>query len=488
MPAAVVIPQVDFKSSLRKFQPATDSDLTTPEIPVFRKISAATRDEPIGRAGKKSSKTWLWLAAIAVVGVGGSVRPWTAFSSKSVAASSEAESLRTVTVDRPARAETASVVLPATIRPWQTATLYARASGYLGAWHKDLGARVKAGDLVAQIETPELDQEVASAEALVHEAIAAVAQARAERDEAQADLKVAESQLVRVKADTELARNQLGRREKLLKSRAVSEEEYDNSLKLTEARTADVAAAESDIVRRRTNLETRAAIIAVREATARSRQATVDRLKELQNFKQIVAPFDGVVIRRTAEVGMLVTAGQEPLFVIEDMSRVRVQINVPQTYAVETSPGVAATVSLPESTRPAVAARITRVSDSVDSTNRTMLAEIELENSAHRFQPGSYVQVALTTPQSGSAWTIPANAVAMRVAGPRVAVVNDGDKIEIRPVTLGRDLGARVIVVDGIQGDERLVLNPGDDLSTGVRVQVRHQESGHELAASSGTK
>ena len=488
MPAALAIPQVEFKSPMNRFEGSRASDRTTPEIPVFRKASGAERYEIAKPLKKRSSKTWIWLAVVAVVGVSGSVRPWTAFSSKSVAASPGVDALRTVTVDRPARAETASVVLPATVRPWQTTTLFARASGYLKAWHKDLGAHVNAGELLAEIETPELDQEVASGEALVHEAIAAVAQARAERDEAQADLKVAESQLVRVRADTELARNQLGRREKLLKSRAVSEEEYDNSLKLTEARTADVAATESDILRRRTNLDTRAAIINVREATARSRQATVDRLKELQRFKKIVAPFDGVVIRRTAEVGMLVTAGQEPLFVIEDMSRVRVQINVPQTYAAETSPGVAAAISLPESTAPPVAATITRVSDSVDSANRTMLAEIELENSGHHFQPGSYVQVALTTPQSGSAWTVPANAVAMRVAGPRVAVVNESNKIEIRPVTLGRDLGARVVIVEGIQGDERLVLNPGDDLSTGVRVQVRHQELRHEVAASSETK
>jgi multidrug efflux pump subunit AcrA (membrane-fusion protein) len=344
-----------------------------------------------------------------------------------------------------------------------------------------MGEHVNAGDLLAEIETPELDQEVASAEALVGEAVAAVAQARAERDEARADLHVAEAQLVRVQSDTELARNQLGRREKLLASRALSHEEYDNALKLVESRMADVAATESDIVRRRTNLETRAAIIDVREATARSRQATLERLKELQRFQRIVAPFDGVVIRRTAEVGMLVTAGQDALFVIEDMSRVRVQMNVPQTYALLTSPGVVAAVTLPESTAPAVPATVTRVSESVDATNRTMLAEIEIDNSTHRFQPGSYAQVALTTSQSNSGWTIPANTVAMRVAGPHVAVVNEQDQIEIRPVTLGRDLGSRVVVVDGIHGDERLVVNPGDELSTGVSVHIRDQGTGNEI-------
>jgi multidrug efflux pump subunit AcrA (membrane-fusion protein) len=486
MLAAVAFPRIGFKPNLHEFQGSVDPERTHLEVPVFRPSQAKPQPQPTN-AG--SSKTWLWLALVAIVAVGGSARPWTAFLSRSVAAdSAEVEDLRTVTVDRPTPASTASVVLPATIRPWQTAALVARVSGYLNVWHKDLGAHVSEGEVVAEIDTPELDQEVASAEALVREALAAVAQARAERDEARADLKVADAQLDRVRADTALARNQLGRREHLVKSRAVSEEEYDNSVKLLEARTADVVAAESDILRRRTNLETRAAIIDVREATANSRQATVDRLKELQRFKQIVAPFDGVVIRRSAEVGMLVTAGQESLFVIEDMSRVRVQINVPQTYATQTSAGVPAAVSLPESGGAAVSATVTRVANSVDAANRTMLAEVELENSTSRFQPGSYVQVTLTTPQSGSAWTIPANALAMRVGGPRVAVANERDEIEIRAVTLGRDLGTRVVVTAGIRGDERLVVNPGDDLSTGLRVQVRDQAAASDLAESSAAK
>jgi len=482
MPSTAAFPQIDFKPSVSKSQGWTDPDLTTPETPVFRKRPGAEQKIPAEPAHTRSSKTWRWLALVAIVGVGGSARPWTAFPSKSVVVASPADyGPRTVTIDRPAAAATDDVVLPATIRPWQTTTLHARVSGYLKGWHKDLGARVNEGELLAVIETPELDQEVAANEALFGEAVAAVAQARAERDEARADLQVAEAQLVRVRSDSELARNQLGRREKLLASRALSQEEYDNALKGLESRTADVAATESDIIRRRTNLETRAAIIDVREATARSRKATVERLKELQRFQRIVAPFDGVVIRRTAEVGMLVTAGQDSLFVIEDMSRVRVQMYVPQTYAVQTSPGVAAAIRLPESTSEAVPAKITRVSESVDSTNRTMLAEIELENSAHRFQPGSYVQVALTTSHGVSAWTIPTNTVAMRVGGPHVAVVNEDNQIEMRPVTLGRNLGSRVAVIAGIQGDEKLVINPGDDLSTGVSVQIGHGELGKEV-------
>lgn len=143
---------------------------------------------------------------------------------------------------------------------------------------------------------------------------------------------------------------------------------------------------------------------------------------------------------------MLVTAGQESLFVIEDTSRVRVQINVPQTYSMQTKPGVAASISVPETALKDVPATITRIAESVDAASRTMLAEIELENGSHRLQPGSYAQVTLSMPQSGGQWTIPTNAVAMRVQGPHVAVVDEQDQIELKRMSLGRDLGARVIV------------------------------------------
>lgn len=434
-------------------------------------MSLATLDRP------RSWKTLIWVTLAVLAAVGAAYQPWISLSSRSVTAASQpADDLRTVTIDRPEPAATASIVLPATVRPWQTTSLHARVTGYLTAWHRDLGDRIKPGDLLAEIETPELDQELAEGIALVREAVAAVAQAKAERTEAEADLKVSEAQLIRVQAQVELAKSQLVRREKLLIGRAVSQEEYDTAFREVESRVADIAAAESDIVRRRANLDTRAAIIQARDATVNSRQANVDRLQELQSFKRIVAPFDGVVTRRTAEIGMLVTASAESLFVIEDTSRVRVQINVPQTYAMQTSPGVPATVSVPESAVQAVQGTVTRVAESVDSTNRTMLAEIELENASHRFQPGSYAQVTLTAPQDNSAWTIPTNTVYMRVEGPHVATVNDQDQIDVKPVMLGRDLGARVVAVDGIRGDERLVVNPSDDLVNGVRIQVSRRE------------
>ena len=346
-------------------------------------------------------------------------------------------------------------------------------SGYLTAWHADLGDSVQAGELLAEIETPELDQEVAEGEALAAEAEAAAVQAEAERAEAEAELKVTEAQLTRVKAEFELTKSQLVRRNQLVKNQSISVEEFETFQRQVEARAADVSAAEADVARRRTNLDTRAAVIKARQATAQSRRSNVERLKQLQGFKRIVAPFDGVVTKRSAEVGMLVTAGKETLFNVQDLSRIRVQVNVPQAYAARTAEGVPAMIHIPESNSPSFAATVTRVADSVDATSRTMLAEIDLDISQTHFQPGSYVQVTLSTPEIDTAWTIPTNALSMRVSGPQVAVIDEDYRIELRPVTLGRDLGSRIIVASGLTGHERLVVNPGDDLASGDRVEVR---------------
>jgi multidrug efflux pump subunit AcrA (membrane-fusion protein) len=434
-------------------------------------------------AKQKSNRMWQWLsAAVVASGTIAFLQPWNASQADTHAvADHPGNELKTVETERPTVVSTANVVLPATFRPWQTASLSARVSGYLTRWHRDLGEHVTAGELLAEIETPELDQEVASAEAAAREADAAALQAVAEKTEAEADLKTTQAQLVRVQAELDLSRSQLSRREKLVASKVITEEEFDTFSREVEARTAVVASAESDVARRRANLTTRSAIIDARYATARSRQSNVDRLRELQGFKRIVAPFDGVVTRRSAEIGMLVTAGRETLFVLEDMSRIRVQISVPQAYSMQTTPGVVTTVSVPESSLKSIPGTITRVSSSVDSASRTMLAEIELENSTLNLQPGSYGQVTLNTVHDHKTWTVPTNTVLMRVNGPHVAVVDEDNQIELRQVQLGRDFGSRVAVVSGIRGDEQLVVNPGDDLKNGTRIQRNERVSGVEV-------
>ncbi|WP_425618251.1 efflux RND transporter periplasmic adaptor subunit [Anatilimnocola sp. NA78] len=456
--------------------------------PPTTQTAARSRSQIIQVSRENPPAQWSWqrLTWPAVtVAAGGAVlgflQPWdyvhseTAHPATSHPATEHAATGRVVNVAQPAPAETANVTLPANIRPWQTTTLHARVTGYLTAWHVDLGATVKAGDVLAELETPELDQEVAEGVAQAAEANAAAVQAQAERSEAEAELSVALAQLSRVQSEVELARTQLARREKLVSRNAISQEEFDTFEKQLETRTADVVSAEADVVRRRTSLKTRDAVIAARQATATSRAANVERLKELQSFKRIVAPFSGVVTRRSAEVGMLVTAGTEQLYVLEDMSRVRVQVSVPQSNAALVRVGVPATINLPESNASATEASVTRIASSIDSTNRTMLAEIELENTTAQLQPGSYVQVTLTTPHQNSGWTIPANTLQMRIDGPHIAVVGSNGQLELRQVKLGRDLGGRVQILSGVRGDEQLVVNPTDDLVSGSQVEVKRE-------------
>jgi multidrug efflux pump subunit AcrA (membrane-fusion protein) len=440
---------------------------TTAELPML--VSA----QPESHRGATSVwKTMLWTVVAVAVLAAVAVQSWKWWQSPVAASEQHQPEARMVSIALPTPAAPGHVVLPATIRPWQTATLNARVSGYLRGWRVDLGARVEAGDLLAEIETPELDQELAQGIAQAREAEAAVAQAQAERHEAEAAVQAGEAELGRARAEAELARTQLVRREKLLSMRVVPQEEFDTYQKQVATRNAEVTAAESELTRRRANLATRAAVIEARQATVNSSLANVDRLKELQSFQRIVAPFSGVITRREAEVGMLVTAGKEPLFTIEDMSRVRVQVNVPQAYAVQTRVGAVATVNLPEAAHSQTAV-VTRVADSVDPTTRTMLAEIELENGEGHWQPGSYAQVGLATAAAEATWTIPTNTLQMRVEGPHVAVVDDANHVEVRPITLGRDLGNRIMVASGITGHERLIVNPGDDLASGAVVRTR---------------
>lgn len=450
-------------------QPTTTRSGSYPLPPVVSSPKPGAHQRRMGH--------WKWLVtAAALSSAMVAFEPWKKVSSESAVIDTPAQSQRSVEIARPSSTATASVVLPATVRPWQTTGLTARVSGYLKSWKYDLGDHVKSGDLLAEIDTPELDQDLAAAEALAREADAAAAQARAERVEAEADLKVAEAQVDRVKAELDLAQTQLDRRTKLLASKVVAQEEFDTFQRQFEARTAEHIAAKSELQRRRVNLETRTAVIAVRDATAKSREATVNRYQELQTFKRIVAPFDGVITRRNAEVGMLINAGREVLFSLEDTGRVRVTINVPQSHSMQVAVGVDATISLPESPSTATTAKVTRVADSVESATRTMLAEVELSNEVARLQPGSYAQVALRVQPRDAVWSIPANTVSMRVQGPHVAVVNDQNRIELRPIALGRDLGNRVIVAQGINGDERLVVNPRDDLVNGIEVVVGQKD------------
>jgi RND family efflux transporter MFP subunit len=425
------------------------------------------------------------IAAIALVA---GARPWfvdaTGPAPHVVAQAAE----RQVTTTHPERQQIGTVSLPATVEPFQSARLFARVSGYVKTWNAELGAPVKSGDVLAVIDTPDLDQELMQSRSDLNQATAAVAQAEAELAESQATLESTKADLKRAEADLALANSRLKRRQSLFDKNAATADDLDTAIRDRDARQADIAAAEAVVTRQAANLNTQAAVIASRKAAVESQQANVKRLEELHGFRNIVAPFDGVVTQRNAEVGQLVSAGgnatQDELYVVAQTDRVRVQTPVPQSEALGIRNGSAVTIRIPELPGEDKAATVTRTSQSVDRDARTLLAEVELPNADGRLYPGIYAEVLVETHAAQTTWVVPSNTLRMQVDGPHVVVANETGTLEVRPVQLGRDFGRTVAVLEGLSGNEDLVVNPTDDLRNGMAVAATPQATLTSVAAS----
>lgn len=311
-----------------------------------------------------------------------------------------------------------NLALPGTLQGFVQAPIAARASGYLKKWHKDIGTRVKQGDLLAEIETPEIDQQLS--------------QAMAARNQAASSL--------------DLARSTLERWESLKRKDVVSQQELD------EKRSADAQA--------RANLA--------------AADANVERLKQTESFKRVLAPFSGVITRRNVDVGDLIDAGGgagRALFVLAQTDPLRVYVNVPQSYAQLVKQGQQVVVTQAELRGTGFKGEIVRTAASIDATTRTMQVEITLPNKEGILLPGAFVQVALPLQPSG-VMTIPTNALMIRAEGPRVAAVGADNKVHLRPVRVGRNYGEAIEVLDGVSGKDRLVLNPPDSLNEGDEVVI----------------
>lgn len=308
--------------------------------------------------------------------------------------------------------------LPGSLQGYVQSPIAARASGYLAKWYKDIGSPVKKGELLADIETPEIDQQLS-------QAIAARQQAAASLD---------------------LARSTVERWEALRKKDAVSQQELD------ERRSAYVQA--------RANLA--------------AADANVERLRQLEGFKRIVAPFSGVITRRNVDVGDLIDAGAgggRALFQLTQSDPLRVYVNVPQTYASLVRTGQKVTVTQPELPGRNFEGRIARTAGAIDAATRTMQVEVTLDNHDGALLPGAYVQVALPLEQSKSL-AVPVNALMIRAEGIRVASVDGNGRVHLHAVRVGRNYGETIEVLEGIRGDERLVLNPADSLTEGDQVTI----------------
>jgi RND family efflux transporter MFP subunit len=358
------------------------------------------------------------LVVLALLVAGGARTLWSRSSNAKALEAGTAEHARQyVKVVSPLAGGAASVVnLPGTLQGFVQAPIGARATGYLKRWTHDIGSRVEKGELLAEIDSPELDQQLS--------------QAMAAREQAAASLA--------------LARSTVERWEALRKKDVVAQQELDEKRSSHAQARANLAAAD----------------------------ANVERLRELQGFKRVVAPFSGVVTRRNVDVGDLIdNATARALFVLTQSDPLRVYVNVPQAYAHLVKRGQEVTVTQAELAGRRFQGRVERTAGAIDTATRTMQAEVALPNREGALLPGAYVQVQLPLAAS-THLALNANALMFRSEGVRVASVDDAGKVKLLPVRVGRNFGDRVEILEGLEGRESLVLNPPDSLADGDTVTV----------------
>ncbi|HEY6333935.1 MAG TPA: efflux RND transporter periplasmic adaptor subunit [Blastocatellia bacterium] len=333
---------------------------------------------------------------------------------------------RVYTVNPAASAPALEIVLPGNTQAFIDAPIYARTNGYLKRWYFDIGARVKKGELLADIETPEVDQQLQ--------------QARADLETAQANLN--------------LSRTTATRYQSLVKSGSVSQQDTDNA-------TGDFSA---------------------KKAAADSADANVHRLEQLQSFEKVYAPFDGVITARSTDIGQLIDAGSgaqggKELFHMAATDKLRVFVAVPEIYSRAAKGGATVNLTLDEYPGQTFTGTLVRNSNSIDATSRTLLVEVDVNNSQRLLLPGAYAFVHLKLPEQIQSVTVPANTLLFRSEGLRVGVVRD-DKAQLVPVTIGRDYGNTVEIVSGLQTSDAVIVDPPDSLIDGEQVHVGQRTGG----------
>ncbi len=317
-----------------------------------------------------------------------------------------------------------SLVLPGNVQAFNSAPIYARVSGYLKAWYADIGAKVKAGQLLADIDIPDQDQELAQAKADLGTAI----------------------------ANQKLSAVTAKRWNLLAKQNAVAPQDVDT-------KNADLAA---------------------KDAAVASARANVDRLAALESFKRITAPFDGTVTSRSVDVGALITvgtgtAGATPLFTVADDSKVRIYVNVPQSYSEQIKPGMKAQFTVLEHPGQVFVAALAANAESVSTQTGTILVQLQADNPGNLFNPGDYAQVTFDLPASRNTIRLPASALIFGDNGTQVALIGAANRVVIKPVTILRDYGTSVEIAAGLTRRDRVIDNPPDSLRAGDGVRVSAQ-------------
>jgi RND family efflux transporter MFP subunit len=316
------------------------------------------------------------------------------------------------------------LVLPGNTQAFIDSPIYARTNGYLKRWYVDIGARVNKGQLLAEIETPELDQQL---------------------EQARGDLGTAEANL-------NLSQITAARDEDLLKTHSVSTQERDNAVNGS----------------------------AANKATVQSNQANVARLEQLQSYEKVYAPFDGIITARETDIGALIDAGAnapKELFHIASITKLRIYVAVPEVYSVAAQSGAPAELTFDEYPGETFHGSLVRNSDAIDPASRTLLVEVDVENAGGRLKPGAYVQVHLKMPEGTRSLVVPANALLFRREGLQVGVVRDG-KAELVRVRPGHDYGDSMEIVSGLEATDDVILSPSDSLTSGTPVQISGSKMG----------
>jgi RND family efflux transporter MFP subunit len=392
-------------------------------------------DSDNSKRGRPSHHWWIALLALAVV-VGliiSGILPRIQARSSLRKETQELAVASVAVVQPKASSGGQELVLPANVQAFVDAPIYARINGYLKRWYVDMGAHVKEGQLLAEIDTPEVDQQLR---------------------QAHADLATAE-------ANMHLAQITAERYRDLLKSDSVSRQEADNA-------AGDYAA---------------------KQAIVQSGQANVKRLQETQSFQKIYAPFSGVISARNTDVGALIDEGSSggtrtELFHLVQPDKLRVYVNIPEAFAPAAKPGLSAELVLSEFPGKSFEGKLVRTADAIDRTTRTLPVEIDVDNPTGVLLSGAYAEVHLKLPGPASALIVPVNVLLFRSEGLRAAVVRDGQHAELVPLTLGHDYGSEVEVLSGLKPDDNVIINPPDSLVSGQAVRVVQPQTNGEQQSS----
>jgi RND family efflux transporter MFP subunit len=423
---------------------------------------AGSQGHPLGpaasQAASKATGRRGLLAFFAVIGVlvaaavvGGILPRLTRQKALLSAAETQTEQRPIVEVAtaRPAPARS-TLDLPGDMQALVDSPVFARVDGYLRTRLVDYGDRVKAGQLLAEIDTPELDQQI-------RQARAAVSQSQSALNEVKADLDLS-------KANLNLARLTVDRWRRLAKGGVVARQEADQ-------KEADFAVNEAQVAKAQ-------ASIATTQETVHSNEANLHRLEEMKAFARITAPFDGVITARNVDIGTLINSGNggtaRELFHIAQIQVLRIFVNVPQTNVASMHPGQTAELRVEELPGQVFSARVTRIANALDATSRAMLTVLEVPNPHGVLMPGMYALVRFSTGRAEAAVLIPGDTLILGRQGPRVAVVAPDHRIHLRQIRIGQDLGSEIEVVSGLSAGEVVVANPSDAVRENALVEVRN--------------